>query len=249
MLCITETFCRGCQHADSIIKKDSRPLIGYQEALAILRLNWNSSGGCLSHLPFPNRQTTGKVKRMWELFLLDDLAIECRIIVHRANCRRSPFALPVSEGSSAKLLVPVLDQNVKAIMTKSHTAIQLPHGGCTSDQFWSSWKSRGANFQISQGLVLHQRVLFGGQTVLHEGEGGITVVLWRGSLIAWMNPRGVKVYNVKSGQKARRFSERAGPWLVRIWYEYIVCTVIQTWNIEIYVYFIWYSIDTQWYTH
>ena len=67
------------------------------------------------------------------------------------------------------------------------------------------------NFQISQGLVLHQRVLFGGQTVLHEGEGGITVVLWRGSLIAWMNPRGVKVYNVKSGQKARRFSVRAGP--------------------------------------
>eukprot|EP00434_Breviolum_minutum_P039187 symbB.v1.2.034789.t1/scaffold4554.1/size38090/4 len=50
-------------------------------------------------------------------------------------------------------------------------------------------------------LVLHQRVLFGGQTVLHEGEGSITVVLWRGSLIAWMNPRGVKVYNVKSGQK------------------------------------------------
>ena len=98
------------------------------------------------------------------------------------------------------------------------------------------------NFQISQGLVLHQRVLFGGQTVLHEGEGGITVVLWRGSLIAWMNPRGVKVYNVKSGQKARRFSVRAGPWLVRIWYEFIACTVINSnMNIKIYLdfYFIY----------
>ena len=200
----------------------------------------------------PNRQTTGKVKRMWELFL-DDLAIECRIIVHRANCRRSPFALPVSEGSCAKLLVPVLDQNVKAITPKSHKT----HSTATLDfmedvHLISSDHLENHQrpiFKFYQGLVLHQRVLFGGQTVLHEGEGSITVVLWRGSLIAWMNPRGVKVYNVKSGQKARRFSERAGPWLVRIWYEYIVCTVIQAWNIEIYFYFIWYSIDTQWYTH
>eukprot|EP00435_Cladocopium_sp_Y103_P026568 s2067_g6.t1 len=50
-------------------------------------------------------------------------------------------------------------------------------------------------------LVLHQRVLFGGQTVLHAGEGPITEVVWRTSLIAWMNDRGVKVYNVKSGRK------------------------------------------------
>lgn len=50
-------------------------------------------------------------------------------------------------------------------------------------------------------LVLHQRVMFGGQTVLHAGEGPITEVLWRTSLIAWMNDRGVKVYNVKSGRK------------------------------------------------
>lgn len=50
-------------------------------------------------------------------------------------------------------------------------------------------------------LVLHQRVLFGGQTVIHANEGAITAVAWRQNLIAWMNDRGVKVYNVKTGQK------------------------------------------------
>lgn len=43
------------------------------------------------------------------------------------------------------------------------------------------------------GLVLHQRVMFGGQTVLHAGEGPITEVLWRTSLIAWMNDRGANL--------------------------------------------------------
>lgn len=55
---------------------------------------------------------------------------------------------------------------------------------------------------MSRGLVLHQRVLLGGQTVLHSNEGPITALAWRGALIAWMNERGVKVYNIKTGQKA-----------------------------------------------
>ena len=98
-----------------------------------------------------------KLREGEKLFLLDDLAIECRIIVHRANRRRSPFALPggvfltleVSEGSSAKLLVPVLDQNVKAITPRRILPFNCHlgfYGGCTSDQFWSSWKSLPCQF-------------------------------------------------------------------------------------------------------
>lgn len=187
MLCITETFCRGCQHADSIIEKDSRPLIGYQEVLAILRLNWNSSGGCLWHLPFPNCQNTGKVKRMWELFLLDDLAIECRIIVHRANCRRSPFALAVSEGSSAKLLVPVLDQNVKAITPRRilpwKTATLDFYGGCTSDQFWSSWKSLGQFSKFPKALCFTNVCSLVGKRCSMKGRVGS---LWCSGAAPWL---------------------------------------------------------------
>ncbi|XP_059840611.1 vacuolar protein sorting-associated protein 41 homolog isoform X1 [Hypanus sabinus] len=37
--------------------------------------------------------------------------------------------------------------------------------------------------------------------VLHEGEGTITNVKWRGSLIAWSNSAGVKIYDVSSKQR------------------------------------------------
>eukprot|EP00931_Biecheleriopsis_adriatica_P055441 TRINITY_DN32784_c0_g1_i1.p1 TRINITY_DN32784_c0_g1~~TRINITY_DN32784_c0_g1_i1.p1 ORF type:complete len:864 (+),score=160.16 TRINITY_DN32784_c0_g1_i1:52-2643(+) len=50
-------------------------------------------------------------------------------------------------------------------------------------------------------LVLHRRSLFSGQTVIHEGEGFVTRILWRTSLIAWANDKGVKVYNMSTGQK------------------------------------------------
>ncbi|XP_072108209.1 vacuolar protein sorting-associated protein 41 homolog isoform X1 [Mobula birostris] len=38
-------------------------------------------------------------------------------------------------------------------------------------------------------------------TVLHEGEGTITNVKWRGSLIAWSNSAGVKIYDASSKQR------------------------------------------------
>eukprot|EP00438_Fugacium_kawagutii_P026695 Skav219953 [mRNA] locus=scaffold2879:203030:226979:+ [translate_table: standard] len=50
-------------------------------------------------------------------------------------------------------------------------------------------------------LVLHKRIVFGGKSVLHEGEGSITHVVWRSCLVAWMNDRGVKVLNMQSGHK------------------------------------------------
>ncbi|XP_032875860.1 vacuolar protein sorting-associated protein 41 homolog isoform X1 [Amblyraja radiata] len=38
-------------------------------------------------------------------------------------------------------------------------------------------------------------------TVIHEGEGTVTNVKWRGSLIAWSNGVGVKIYDVNSKQR------------------------------------------------
>ncbi|XP_069776750.1 vacuolar protein sorting-associated protein 41 homolog isoform X7 [Narcine bancroftii] len=38
-------------------------------------------------------------------------------------------------------------------------------------------------------------------TILHEGEGMITNVKWRGSLIAWSNSVGVKIYDASSKQR------------------------------------------------
>ncbi|CAJ1344487.1 unnamed protein product, partial [Effrenium voratum] len=50
-------------------------------------------------------------------------------------------------------------------------------------------------------MVLHRRTLFGGQAVLHAGEGAVTALRWRTTLIAWANDRGVKVYNTATSQK------------------------------------------------
>lgn len=50
-------------------------------------------------------------------------------------------------------------------------------------------------------LVLHRRTRFGGFSVVHEGEGPITCIRWRGDLVAWANERGVKVFNVRTGEK------------------------------------------------
>ena len=116
-------------------------------------------------------------------------------------------------------------------LCRSHsTHLDLWRTYCTSDHF----ASLSSHFS---GLVLHQRVLFGGQTVLHEGEGGITAVLWRGSLIAWMNPRGVKVYNVKSGQKVRIAEWEHSPcyWLMYDLWEYdMTCAIMYIWYVSYY---------------
>ena len=42
---------------------------------------------------------------------------------------------------------------------------------------------------------------------IHTGEGPITVVRWRGSLIAWANEKGVKIYDIGAQQKLA-FMER-----------------------------------------
>ncbi|CAH2283281.1 vacuolar sorting-associated 41 homolog [Pelobates cultripes] len=38
-------------------------------------------------------------------------------------------------------------------------------------------------------------------TVLHEGEGNITNIKWRGNLIAWANNMGVKIYDIMTRQR------------------------------------------------
>ena len=59
--------------------------------------------------------------------------------------------------------------------------------------------------------MLHQRVLFGGQTVIHANEVAITAVAWRQNLIAWMNDRGRKAEQWRnSGGVGRR--ERQKSW-------------------------------------
>eukprot|EP00929_Paragymnodinium_shiwhaense_P082188 TRINITY_DN43230_c0_g1_i1.p1 TRINITY_DN43230_c0_g1~~TRINITY_DN43230_c0_g1_i1.p1 ORF type:complete len:1091 (+),score=242.61 TRINITY_DN43230_c0_g1_i1:106-3378(+) len=50
-------------------------------------------------------------------------------------------------------------------------------------------------------LLLHRRTRFGASAVFHEGEGPVVRVSWRGPLIAWANDRGMKVFNLLSGQK------------------------------------------------
>jgi hypothetical protein len=50
-------------------------------------------------------------------------------------------------------------------------------------------------------LILHKRALNASRTLIHSREGPVTNVSWTGTLIAWANDRGVKVYNVATGQK------------------------------------------------
>lgn len=51
-------------------------------------------------------------------------------------------------------------------------------------------------------LVLVRKGVLGfRREVIHRGEGFITGVAWSGRLLAWSNDRGVKVYNVATGQK------------------------------------------------
>lgn len=62
-------------------------------------------------------------------------------------------------------------------------------------------------------LMLHRRRLMGSsRSVIHEGEGFVTRICWRTPLIAWANDRGVKIYNVMSGQKVTYIARpTAGP--------------------------------------
>lgn len=50
-------------------------------------------------------------------------------------------------------------------------------------------------------LLLHKRGVFRGENVIHSGEGPVRKVSWKGRLVAWANNKGVKVFNVNSGQK------------------------------------------------
>ncbi|KAG9300436.1 hypothetical protein G9A89_010061 [Geosiphon pyriformis] len=51
-------------------------------------------------------------------------------------------------------------------------------------------------------LILHEKGWFGNvDTTLQKGEGPIYAVEWRGSLIAWANDKGVKMYDVISQQR------------------------------------------------
>ncbi|CAG8508593.1 12818_t:CDS:10 [Ambispora leptoticha] len=52
-------------------------------------------------------------------------------------------------------------------------------------------------------LILHEKGWFGSNvdTILHQGEGPIYAVKWRGSLIAWANDMGVKMYDMNSKQR------------------------------------------------
>jgi len=56
-------------------------------------------------------------------------------------------------------------------------------------------------------LLLTKRVRFGGQQVIHDGEGAITRISWQTVLIAWANSKGVKVFNFQSGQKVTFISK------------------------------------------
>lgn len=198
---------------------------------------------------------------MWELLLLDDLAIECGIIVHRANCRRSPFALPggvfltleVSEGSSAKLLVPVLHPNVKAITPRRILPFNCHLGFYWRMYIWSILIilkiTKGQFSKFPKALCFTNVCSLVGKRCSMKGRVGS---LWCSGADPWLRGWILGVSRSTTSSQDRRrgdFQSAQSSWLVRIWYEYIVCTVIQTWNIEIYFYFIWYSIDTQWYTH
>lgn len=50
-------------------------------------------------------------------------------------------------------------------------------------------------------LLLYKRGVFRGENIIHSGEGPVRKVSWRGRLVAWANNKGVKVFNVNSGQK------------------------------------------------
>jgi hypothetical protein len=39
------------------------------------------------------------------------------------------------------------------------------------------------------------------EEILHEGEGPVRALAWRGPLVAWANDEGVKVLDVESGER------------------------------------------------
>ncbi|XP_063964242.1 vacuolar protein sorting-associated protein 41 homolog [Lytechinus pictus] len=55
----------------------------------------------------------------------------------------------------------------------------------------------------SDRLVLHEKGFLGRSksTILHHGEGPIRSIKWRGSLVAWANDLGVKVYDMQSKRR------------------------------------------------
>ncbi|CAG8500991.1 4625_t:CDS:10 [Ambispora gerdemannii] len=71
--------------------------------------------------------------------------------------------------------------------------------------------SRNATGQFVSGglagqLILHEKGTVGWfgnnvDTILHQGEGPIYAVKWRGSLIAWANDMGIKMYDTNSKQR------------------------------------------------
>ncbi|KAK4056323.1 Vacuolar protein sorting-associated protein 41 [Microbotryomycetes sp. JL221] len=55
---------------------------------------------------------------------------------------------------------------------------------------------------LAGNLVLHEKGWLGHkETILHSGEGPIWATAWRGTLIAWANDAGVRIYDTTSAQR------------------------------------------------
>ena len=60
-------------------------------------------------------------------------------------------------------------------------------------------------------LEMHEKSWLGHkQTILHSGEGPIWTTSWRGTLIAWANDNGVKIYDTGSSQRVAFIDRPAG---------------------------------------
>ncbi|CAM9399239.1 unnamed protein product, partial [Choristocarpus tenellus] len=56
-------------------------------------------------------------------------------------------------------------------------------------------------------LLLNRRGWWGHEeTLLHEGEGPISAIAWRGPLVAWASERGIKIMDVEKGKGGQRLS-------------------------------------------
>jgi WD40 repeat protein len=63
--------------------------------------------------------------------------------------------------------------------------------------------SKGNKSIMKDYLISKQKGWFGVRkdNVIHSGEGEIYTIKWRGSLIAWANPKGVKIYDCDKGER------------------------------------------------
>ncbi|CAM9223114.1 unnamed protein product [Discosporangium mesarthrocarpum] len=75
-----------------------------------------------------------------------------------------------------------------------------PQYGRKKDKIFAAGGTRGRLLLNKRGWLVHE------ETLLHEGEGPISAIAWRGPLVAWASERGVKIMDVEKGKGGERIS-------------------------------------------